>query len=177
MKYLHPQSWLRMGLLLALGVLVLAALRVLWPATRADLVTAKARAEITIWSGKNAPLPLADLVKWRNSLSEGLVHTPDDAFLHSQMGLLFGRYALQSRAVPDVSHDFYTQAQVRFEHALILRPMSSDLALNAAIATKVSGRAANSERASVLNCRAKRFASKSTPMPSALSSMPPTACP
>lgn len=177
MKYLHPQSWLRFGLLLALGVLVLAALRTLWPATRADLVTAKARAEITTWSAKNAPLLLADLVKWRNSLSEGLAYTPDDALLHSQLGLLFGRYALQSRAVPDVSRDFYAQAQDQFDRALILRPMSSDLALNAAIATKGSGRAASQERISALNCRAKGFASKSTPLPSYLSSIPLSACP
>ncbi|MDD0838237.1 hypothetical protein PSQ40_06610 [Curvibacter sp. HBC61] len=161
MKYLHPQSWLRFGLLLALGVLVLAALRTLWPATQADLVTAKARAEITTWSAKNAPLPLADLVKWRNSLSEGLAYTPDDALLHSQLGLLFGRYALQSRAVPDVSRDFYTQAFNSFNRALILRPMSGDLALNLSLTQSGRGEAESKQvQIKALNCRALRYTSK-----------------
>lgn len=176
MKYLHPQSWLRMGLLLALGVLVLASLSILVPATQADLTTAKARAEIIQWTSKGTRLPLADMVKWRDSLSEGLAHTPDDALLHSQMGLLFGRYAIQARAVPDVSRDFYSQAYQRFDRALTLRPMSAELALNASVALAGSGAAQQRVSVQALECLAIQYSSKNIQLAPYLQSLPASQC-
>lgn len=178
MKYLHPQSWLRFGLLLALGVLVLAALQILWPATRADLATVKARAEVTQWQSKNTSLPLADLVKWRTSLSQGLVYTPDDALLYGQLGLLFGSYALQTRALPEVSRDFYTQAFNSFERALILRPMSAELALNTsrALAGASVGHAIRAQ-IHAMDCRALRYTSKQVQVAPYLQALPSGHCP
>ncbi|MDD0814584.1 hypothetical protein PSQ39_08080 [Curvibacter sp. HBC28] len=176
MKHLRPQSWLRMGLLLALGVLVLASLNTLVPATLADLATAKARAEITQWTTRGTRLPLADMVKWRDSLSEGLAHTPDDALLHSQLGLLFGHYAVQARAVPDVSRDFYSQAYQRFDRALILRPMSAELALNAAVAAEGRGQVTQTKQTRDLSCRARKYTSPSVKLPDRLRALPDGAC-
>lgn len=173
----HPRQYLQWALLLAGLVLLVAAGSTLWPAALADLGTARARAGVEQWRTHPRPVPLKEWGAWREDLAKGLAQTPSDSQLHDQMGYLYGTYALQAKAAPDLARDFYQQAYTSFSQAATLRPMSPDLAQNAALAADLSANPALKGLGTAWGCRALRYtASEVTPSPY-LQALPGGACP
>lgn len=129
----------RAGLLVLLAILVLPAawfgLRAAW----SDMVTLKARDDITRWQ-KQGVLP--DIAAWgtvRNSLAHGIELTPDDPKLYEHMGYLYGVRAIQARRVPELRKAYLEQAIQFYVAALRLRPMSPHTWANIALAHHMLG--------------------------------------
>jgi hypothetical protein len=133
-----PHKYLQWALLLLGTALLAATAGTLWPAATADFATARARAGVAQWRSHPRPVALNEWGAWRNELARGLAQTPADSQLHDAMGYLYGAYALQAKAAPDLARDFYQQAYTSFNHAATLRPMSADLAQNAGLAARLS---------------------------------------
>lgn len=168
---------LRWALLLALAALAVGALRTLWPATVADLGTAPARAAMMKWREHPRPVTLKEWAAWRADLARGLAQTPDDSLLHDHMGYLYGAYAQQSKAAPDLARDFFVQAHTSFSRAASLRPMAPELALNAGLAARLSQQAALADAARFWDCRAIRYTAPGVSLPAHLAQMPADRCP
>lgn len=177
MAKLHPRQYLQWALLLAGLVLLVAAVSILWPAALADLGTARARAGVEQWRSHPRPVPLKEWGTWRNDLAKGLAQTPSDSQLHDQMGYLYGTYALQAKAAPDLARDFYQQAYTSFSQASTLRPMSPELALNAALAADLSGNPSLKGQGTAWACRALRYTAKGVAPSPYLQALPRGACP
>lgn len=172
-----PRQYLQWALLLAGLLLLVAAAHTLWPAALADLGTARARAGVEQWRTHPRPVPLKEWGAWRDDLAKGLAHTPSDSQLHDQMGYLYGTYALQAKAVPDLARDFYQQAYANFSQAATLRPMSPELAANAALAADLSGNQALKGQGTAMACRAVRYNAKDLALSPYLQALPSGACP
>jgi len=153
----HPRQYLQWALLLAGLVLLVAAGSTLWPAALADLGTARARAGVEQWRTHPRSVPLKEWGAWREDLAKGLAQTPSDSQLHDQMGYLYGTYALQAKAAPDLARDFYQQAYTSFSQAATLRPMSPDLAQNAGLAAKLSAQPNLQAQSHFWSCRAVAY--------------------
>lgn len=164
----HPRQYLQWALLLAGLVLLLAAAHTLWPAVLADLSTARARAGVEQWRTHPRPVPLKEWGAWRDDLAKGLAQTPGDAQLHDQMGYLYGTYALQAKAAPDLARDFYQQAYTSFSQAATLRPMSSDLAQNAGLAARLSMQLDLQVKSHFWECRAIAYTAANVELPRGL---------
>jgi|SRR5450830_1118079 len=173
----HPHQYLQWALLLAGLVLLVASASTLWPAALADLGTARARAGVEQWRTHPRPVPLKEWGTWRDDLAKGLAQTPNDAQLHDQMGYLYGTYALQAKAAPELARNFYQQAYTNFSQAATLRPMSSELALNAALAADWSGDPALKGLGIAWGCRALRYTAIGWAHSPYLQALPSGACP
>lgn len=177
MTKLQPRQYLHWALLLAGLVVLMAAVLTLWPAAQADLATARARAGVEQWRSHPRAVPLKEWGAWRADLTRGLELTPADAQLHDLMGYLYGTYALQAKAAPELARDFYQQAYTNFSQAAVLRPMSSELALNAALAADLSGNPALKGVGTTMACRAVRYTAKEVTLSPYLQALPSGACP
>ena len=171
------QTALRWALLLAMAALAVGALRTLWPATVADLGTAPARAAMMKWRENPRPVTLKEWAAWRADLARGLAQTPDDSLLHDHMGYLYGAYAQQSKAVPDLARDFFVQAHTSFSRAASLRPMAPELAQNAGLAADLSGLPAIKPSGLAWSCRSIRYTAPGVPLSQYLQGLPSGACP
>ena len=174
-----PPAWrqgLRWGLLLALAAVAVAALRTLWPATVADLNMAPTRAAMMKWREHHRPVALKEWAAWRADVAQGLAHTPDDSLLHDHLGYLYGAYALQSKASPDLARDFYLQAYTSFSRAASLRPMAPELAQNAGLAARLSQQPQLQARAQGWDCRAIRYTAPGVALPASLAKVPADRC-
>lgn len=165
MTKLQPRQYLHWALLLAGLVMLIAAVRTLWPAAQADLATARARAGVEQWRSHPRAVPLKEWGAWRADLTRGLDFTPGDAQLHDQMGYLYGTYALQAKAVPELARDYYQQAYINFSQAATLRPMSPDSAQNAGLAAKLSKQPDLQAKARFWNCRAVAYTAAGVALP------------
>jgi len=168
MTKLQPRQYLHWALLLAGLVLLMAAARTLWPAAQADLATARARAGVEQWRSHPRAVPLKEWGAWRSDLARGLDLTPADAQLHDQMGYLYGTYALQAKAAPELARDFYQQAYISFSQAATLRPMSPDSAQNAGLAAKLSKSPDLQEKVRYWECRAVAYTAIGVELPNEL---------
>ena len=168
---------LRWALLLGLAALAVGALRTLWPATVADLGTAPARAAMMKWREHPRPVTLKEWAAWRADLARGLAQTPDDSLLHDHMGYLYGAYAQQSKASPDLARDFFVQAHTSFSRAASLRPMAPELALNAGLAADLSGVPALKASGLTWSCRSIRYTAQGVALSPHLKALPNGACP
>lgn len=171
-----PQTVLQAGLLLALALLAGVALKTLWPATLADLGTAKARTAVQQWRDKPRPVALKEWAAWRADLAQGLARTPDDSLLHDQLAYLYAAYAQQSKATPDLARDFYIQAYRSFSRAATLRPMQPELAQNAGVAADLSGQSDLKAPGLAWSCRAIRYTAEGVALGPYLKALPPGAC-
>jgi len=167
---------LQWALLLAGAVLLAAAARTLWPAAMADMATARARAGVDQWRSHPRPVPLGEWGGWRDDLARGLAQTPGDSQLHDAMGYLYGTYALQAKAAPEVAKDFYQQAYTSFSQAAALRPMSPDLAQNAGLAARLSAQPGLRERAQFWDCRAIAYTAQGVALAPYLNDLPVAGC-
>lgn len=177
MAKLQPRQYLQWALLLVGAVLLMAAARILWPAALADLGTARARAGVDQWRNQPRPVSIKEWGAWRADLFKGLALTPADSQLHDRVGYLYGTYALQAKAVPDLARDFYQQAYTNFSQAATLRPMSPELALNAALAADLSGNPGLRAPGTVWRCRAKRYTAEGVELSPYLQALAREACP
>ncbi|WP_027478532.1 hypothetical protein [Curvibacter gracilis] len=177
MSKLHPRLALQWVLLLALGVLAVAALQQLWPAAIADLGTAKTRAALVAWQAHPKPVPLKQWGAWRDDVAKGLAQTPGDAQLQAHMGYLYANFAEQAQGVPGLAQGYYQQAYSNFSRAATLRPMAPEFALNAGLAASLSGDAALKLRADAWLCRSIRYTAKGVPFSPIQQAVPPGACP
>lgn len=173
----QPRQYLQWALLLVGAVLLVAAARTLWPAALADLGTARARSGVDQWRKHPRSVPLKEWGAWRADLSQGLALTPADSQLHDLMGYLYGTYALQVKGVPDLARDFHQQAYTNFSQAATLRPMSPELALNAALAADLSGNPGLRAPGTAWRCRALRYNAEGVEPSPYLQALAREACP
>lgn len=102
-----------------------AAVKVVVPATSADLAVMQTRWQIDQWASGNAPTPgLAAWTKARNAVAGALQTTPNDPNLHENLAYLYASRAQASAAVPSLARDLLKQALLSYQRAAQLRPMS-----------------------------------------------------
>lgn len=110
-------------------------LRAAW----SDAITLRTRHKIEQWQTSRYRPSIEEWREARDTLLDGLRHSPDDAKLSEHLGYLYGMRAEQARRLPELYHPLLAQASIYYVEALRLRPMSPHIWANIALAGHLMG--------------------------------------
>lgn len=126
-----------------LGVIGMVSLVALYTAGRhamADLVSARARAQVAQWqSDPKAKINLGEFGWMRNALVRSLEWTPENPQAYEHLGYLYGLRAVQASELPELSQALLDESILYYQEAITRRPMSPHAWASLAFARHLRG--------------------------------------